>query len=127
MSLDKKKQNFNDVITNLLGERLSYLANSDKNVDKQVCIEIYQVIFNVLSDVFNNANVNLNNESINYIAQQYYDGVVINQKEDQLDPNIFTSRAKLENISTKDLTLMAMIMSGCPYVIPIIHEVKRRS
>ena len=54
------------------------------------------------------------------------DSISINDTQ-ELDPNIFTQRAKLENIETKELALMAVMMSGTPFAIPFIHEVKRRS
>jgi hypothetical protein len=45
----------------------------------------------------------------------------------ELDPNIFTQRAKLENIETRELALMALTLNGTDFTIPIIQEVKRRS
>jgi len=56
----------------------------------------------------------------------YYDSVTINGNQD-LDPHIFTQRAKLSNIETKELALLATMMNGTPFAAPFIGEIKRRS
>ena len=127
MNSEKKKQNFHDIMSEILAQRLTCITDKKKSINKETCLEIYQIIFNVLQDIFTNAKTLLTNEAANYIAQQYYDGILINGCEDQLDPNIFTTRAKLENIKTQELLLMSMMLSGCPFAIPVIHEIKRRN
>jgi hypothetical protein len=62
---------------------------------------------------------------MNYLAQQYYDSIKINNKH-ELDPNIFTQRAKLENIKTKEVALLAVMMRGTDFIIPLVQEIKRR-
>lgn len=119
-----KVSQFNEVITRLLGERLKEYHT--KKLDLVVCVDIYQAIFGTLVEVFEAAGTGLSNESMNYLAQQYYDAVLINGRE-ELDPNIFTQRAKMENIETKELALLAVMLNGTDFAIPLIQEVKRRS
>lgn len=119
-----KVSKFNDVITRLLGEKLK--TYHDKKLDLVVCVEVYQTIFNTLVEVFEQSGAGMSNEAMNYLAQQYYDGVLVNGTQ-ELDPNIFTQRAKLENIETKELALLAVMLNGTDFALPIIHEVKRRS
>jgi len=63
---------------------------------------------------------------MNYLAQQYYDGILINNTH-ELDPNIFSERARLDNITTKEIALMAMMLNGTDFAVPLIMEVKKRS
>lgn len=118
-----KVSQFNDVVTKLLTEKLKKF--SDKQLNLVICVEIYQVIFDSLVEVFETAKTGLTNEAMNYMAQQYYDGVLINGRE-ELDPNIFTQRASISSIETKELALMAVMLSGTDFAIPLIHEIKRR-
>lgn len=120
----KKDSKFNETITRILGDRLGVF--SERKLDLVTCVEIYQVVFNTLADSLSQVNAPLDNECVNYLAQQYYDGILINGRE-ELDENIFTQRAKLENIDTKQLALMAVMLNGTDFALPIIQEVKRRS
>jgi hypothetical protein len=119
-----KVSQFNEVITKLLSERLK--AYREKNLDLVVCVEIYQTIFDTLVEVFEKANSGLTNEAMNYLSQQYYDAVSVNNSGQGLDPDIFTQRAKLESIETKELALLAVMLNGTDFAIPLIQEVKRR-
>ena len=111
-------------ISQLLSERL--LRRKGEKLDSKVCSEIYQDIFFSLSEVVKESSVPLSNESVNFIAQMYYDAVTVNGDQ-ELDPNIFTQRAKLSNIDTKEVALMAMMFNKTPFAVPFISEVKRRS
>jgi hypothetical protein len=121
-----KVSKFHDVIAKLLGERLKHFNKSDRNLDLVACVEIFQTIFDSLVEVFEESNVKLTNESMNYLAQQYYDGVLINGRE-ELNPNIFTQRAKLEKIDTKECALLAVMLNGTDFAIPILQEIKKRA
>lgn len=123
MSDDKT---FNDVITKLLSEKLKRFSGTGRDLDLVSCTEIYSEIFSTLAEVFQNAQMPLTNESVNWIAQAYYDGVLINGRQ-ELDPNIFTQRAKLENIQTKEIALLVTMLTGTDFVIPLVEEIKRRS
>jgi len=118
------EQKFNDVISKLLVERLNVYKN--KPLTHAACLEIYQTIFNVISDVFQKTEIGITNEMMNYVAQCYYDCIQINQTQ-ELDPNIFTQRAKLENINTDGLAFLATLLKGTDMFWPILAELKKRS
>lgn len=118
-----KVSKFNEAINQLLATKLELFTSDSLN--SSTCTQIYQAIFECLSDIFEKSNVELTNESVNYVAQQYYDSILVNGNQ-ELDPNIFTQRASMDNISTKELALLAVMFSGTDYAIPLIHEVKRR-
>ena len=111
-------------ISKLLSDRLA--KRKGQKLDSSTCSEIYQDIFFSLSEVVKESSVPLTNESVNFIAQMYYDAVTINGGQ-ELDPNIFTQRASLSNIETKEIALMAMMFNKTPFAVPFIAEVKRRS
>ncbi len=119
-----KVSQFNEAMTKLLTERLKPFK--EKTLDLVVCTEIFTTIFDALVEVFESSNSGLTNEAMNYMAQQYYDSVLINGTE-ELNPNIFTQRAKIELIDTKELALMAVMFNGTDFAVPLIQEVKRRS
>jgi len=119
--------NFNQAITTLLNERLK--VYHDKSIDLVVCTEIYETIFKTLVEVFTANELlkgKLTNESMNFVAQQYYDCVSINNRE-ELNPNIFTQRAKLENIETKELALLAVMLRETDFLGYVLKEIKKRS
>lgn len=118
-----KVSKFNEAVTKLLVERLKKF--NGKSNDLVTSVEIYQEIFETLAELMETSNVQITNESMNYLAQQYYDGVLINDNQ-ELDPNIFTQRAKLENIETKEIALLAVMLSGTDFAVPLIAEIKRR-
>lgn len=120
----EKQSQFNDAITKLLVEKLKPFK--EKKPDIVVCLEIYNTIFDTLVEVIGSAQTPLDNECVNWLAQHYYDAVVINGNE-ELDPNIFTQRAKVENIETRMLALMAVMLNGTDFAIPLILEIKKRS
>jgi hypothetical protein len=111
-------------ISKLLTDRLT--KRQGEKLNSSVCSEIYQDIFFSLSEIVKESSVPLTNESINFIAQMYYDAVTINGGQ-ELDPNIFTQRASLSNIKTKEVALMAMMFNKTTFAIPFISEVKQRS
>ena len=119
-----QEKNINETITELLIHTLS--KKKGEKLNPQVCSEIYQDIFYSLSKVFEQSSTPLSNESVNYIAQMYYDSVTVNGGQ-ELDPNIFTERAQLSNVNTKEVALMAVMFNKTPFAIPFIAEVKKRS
>ena len=121
-----KEPRLHDAFAKLLGQRLSKYQKPDTKLNLLTCTQIYEDIFNTLVEILGNANVKVTNESMNYLAQQYYDGVLINGRY-ELDPNIFKKRASLENIDTKEIALMAVMMNGTDFAVPLILEVRRRS
>lgn len=117
-------KNFHESFSKLLEARLmnDFGAQSLKNK----ALQIYVTIFETLTELFREAQIPLGNESANYIAQQYYDGILINDNQ-PLDPNIFSERAKLENIPTKELAFISMLLQGTDFRLPVVAEIKKRS
>lgn len=115
-----------EVISSVIGQKLQKYVDGDHKFDSSTCLMIYSDIFNSLLEIFCKSNVKLCNESVNFLAQMYYDSIELNGGQ-VLDPNIFTQRAKLDNIETRELALMAMLMTKSPFAIPFVAEVKHRS
>jgi len=116
-----------ETITRLLTDRLS--KNKGRRLDRETCSGIYQDIFFSLTEVFKASSTPLGNESANLLAQMYYDCVTLQTTSGpmELDPNIFDKRAKMENIPTKEISLMATMLRGTPLSAPLLAEIKRRS
>jgi hypothetical protein len=122
-----EKQNFNDSVMKLLETKLKvFIEDNSASLNKETCVKIYVVVFDALVELFQKSNVTLTNEAMNYVAQMYYDSISIN-KGQELDPNIFDQRAKLENIDTKELAFLATMYRGTDYVYPFVLEIKKRS
>ena len=119
-----KKPSAHEAINKLLTERLQRRKGS--SLDAAICTEIYQDIFFSLTEVIKEAGTPLGNEAVNLLSQMYYDAVTVNGGQ-ELDPNIFTQRAKTDNVPTKELALMATMMSGTPFGDVFVAAVKRRS
>lgn len=122
-----KQKNVHDTLSKLLTERLQKRVSQKLN--KETCLEIYQDIFFTLSEIVKESRAPLSNESVNVLAQMYYDSIDLQTSAGPmgLDPNIFTKRAKLENITTEELALLGTMMSGTPFGDVFIGAVKRRS
>jgi hypothetical protein len=125
-----KPQEFHRIISNLLSARLKPMLPQDNGTKKDLnlvaCVEIYNKIFETMVEVITEADVGITNEGMNYLAQQYYDGVLINGHQ-ELDPDIFTQRAKVTNMETEELTLLAVLLNGTDFALPVLEEVKKRS
>jgi len=118
------KKKAHEAISKLLTERLS--RRKGEKLDSAACNQIYQDIFFTLTELVKASESPLSNESVNLLSQMYYDAVVINGKE-ELDPNIFTQRAKLENVPTKELAFLATLTEGSPFFSVFVGAIKRRS
>jgi hypothetical protein len=123
-----ENKSMHDVISVLLTEKLKRFSSKETEIKLTpgICIEIYTEIFGTFVEVLQESKINISNESMNYLAQCYYDGILINNQH-ELNPNIFDQRAKLENIETKELALLTMMVRGTDFAIPLIKEIKRRS
>lgn len=121
------KRKVHETLSRLLTDRLS--RHVSQKISREICIEIYQDIFYTLSEVIKESGTPLSNESVNLLSQFYYDAVDLQTASGPLglDPDIFTQRAKLENIPTKELALLGTMMSGTPFGDVFIGAVKRRS
>jgi hypothetical protein len=113
-----------DALSQLLSKKLE--RHLQTSLDKAAFISIYTDVYETILEVFQNAKIDISNEGVNLIAQMYYDSVKINNSQ-ELDPNIFSQRAKLENIETKELAMLATMFNGTPFGDIFVYAVKRRS
>lgn len=122
-----KRSDFHQTVSKLLESKLQTFNGQD--LTRATCLEIYVTIFDTLADVVSQAQTPLGNESVNWISQAYYDAAAIKTPSgiQELDPNVFEKHAKLENIETKELALMAVMFNGTDFAIPLLHEIKKRS
>ena len=121
----KNPGEFHEVISKLLMSKLAPVITEGMTLNLVTCVEIYQTIFDTLVETLTGAEVAITNEAMNYLAQQYYLGVQVNGGQ-ELDPEIFTQLAKLENITTKELALLATMLAGTDFGAEIILEIKKR-
>lgn len=118
------KNKLHEAISSLIIDRLK-LEFAQKSLNHETCVRIFQMIFETVVEVVKGSNLKLTNEFINYVSQQYYDSVTINNNQ-ELDPNIFTQRAKLENLEIQELQFMAVFFKGTDYFLPVMQELRRR-
>ncbi len=121
-----KAGEFHKAVSTLLTEKLRPIASGQHSLNTSACIEIYTLIFDTLVELVAESGNPLTNEAVNYLAQQYYDAVQVNGGQ-ELDPHIFTQRAKVDNIVTKELVLLALMLSGTDFALPVLAEIKKRS
>lgn len=113
-----------DAVAKLLAVKLETF--NGRSMDRTTCSEIYEKIFETLTDLFREVKAPIDNEAANYVAQAYYDGILI-KGQHELDPTIFDKRAKLENIPTSELVVMAVMLENTDFKLPIVAEIKKRS
>lgn len=121
-----KPGEFNEAISRLLDVKLRPFVADQRGFNLLTCTEIYTTIFETLVEVITQSEAPISNEAVNYLAQQYYDGILINGNQ-ELDPDIFTQRAKLESIETRELALLAVMLWGTDFAKPVLAEIKHRS
>lgn len=121
-----KPGQFHEAVSQMLDAKLRPLVSTGRSLSLATCVEIYTTIFDSLVEAIASAEAPISNEAVNYLAQQYYDGILVNETQ-ELDPNIFTQRAKLENIETRELALLALMLQGTDFAMPVRAEIKQRS
>lgn len=117
-------KNIHESVSELLTTKLAKYKNEKLN--SPTCTSIYQDIFETFVDIFQESKIEISNEAMNMVCQMYYDAVSINGNR-ELDPNIFSQRASVKNVETKELALLASVFSNTPFAPPFILEVKKRS
>lgn len=117
-------KNISESIEKLLLPKLQKYKSEILNT--VTCIAVYQDIFETFVDLFEGAHVQVSNEAMNLVCQMYYDAITINGNQ-ELDPSIFSQRASVKNVETKELALLGSLFSNTPFASPFILEVKRRS
>ena len=122
----KQEENFFTAFSRLLSERLAKITmDQNRKLDASTCRSIFVTIYEVVHQISKEGELYLSNEGLNYVAQQFYDGLLINGNQ-ELDPNIFDKRAKLENISSKDLVSVLALFGGTDFRFDVIQELKGR-
>ena len=121
-----KHGNFYEAISKLLVKNLD--KYKEKSLNRETCISIYQTIFETLQQVVEGAQLqsSISNESMNWLAQAFYDSVSINNNQ-ETDPNIFTQRASLDKVPTKELAFLAVMLKDTAFAGPVVGTIKRRS
>lgn len=122
------KKQIHDSLSLLIVKKLERYNGSRLN--RETCLAIYRDLFECLVEVFGESGINLTNESVNLIAQMYYDMITIKDSVgnvQDLDPNIFDKRAKMENIEIKELAMLATLFNSTPIGSVLVHSIKRRS
>ena len=117
-------KNIHESINKLLISKLEKYKNDKLNLS--TCTMIYQDIFEVFVGLFEESKIKISNEAMNILCQMYYDAITINDNQ-ELDPNIFSQKANVKLIETKELAMLATLFSNTPFAIPFIHEIKTRS
>ena len=122
------KKQIHDSLSQLLVKRLE--KHNGSRLNKETCTTIYRDIFECLVEVFQETQANLSNEALNPVSQMYYDSINIrdnNGNSQELDPNVFDKRAKLENIETREIAMLATMFNGTAFAPIFVHTVKKRS
>lgn len=117
-----KNQNIENIVDKIIVERLKKFMGESLN--RVTCMKIYEEIFRVFVEIFNEAELGLSNEAVNYIAQGYYDSIKFGEHE--LDHEIFTQRAKMSDISPLELRVLFMLLKDSQFGVEFAQEIKRR-
>lgn len=118
------ERTFSHMMEDMLNERLTIFKG--KQLNRATLMELYATIFNLTSDIFIQSRVELSNEAVNMIAQLYYEDININHKQG-VDEQIYTQRAKFENIPNHELVIMTKLWKDHPYGQLFVDQLKRRS
>ena len=101
-----------------------------KSLNDDTCLLVYRDLFENVSTIATQLNerakVKLSNESVNYIAQQYYDCVTVNGRQ-ILNPNIFSQRASLDNIPTDEMLVILAFVNGSEFAGDVTKKIRSRS
>lgn len=126
--LTKSVGKFHESLARLISAKLEPYKQRD--LDTETCTEIYVTIFETITSILKETKAPLGNEAANYLSQQYYEATLITNKAGnavELDPNIFNQLAKLEEIPTKEIAFMSMLLEGTDFRLPLVAEIRRRS
>lgn len=121
-----KHGNFYEAISKLLVRNLA--KYKEKSLSRETCLAMYGTVFETLQSVVEGAEMqgSISNESLNWMAQALYDSISVNGNQ-ETDPHIFTQRARLDNVPTKELAFLAVLLKDTPFAGPVVATIKRRS
>lgn len=117
------EKSFSKMMEEMLNERLRIFKG--KSFNKATLMELYTTIFNLCSDIFIQSKVELSNEAVNMVAQLYYEDININNKQG-VDEQIYTQKAKFENIPNFELIIMTKLWQDHPYGQLFVTALKGR-
>jgi hypothetical protein len=118
------ERSFSKMMEMMLNERLTVFKG--KTLNRGTLMELYTTIFNLVSDIFVQSKVQLSNEAVNLVAQLYYEDININHRQG-VDEQIYTQRAKFENIPNHELVIMTKLWKDHPYGQLFVQVLKKRS
>jgi len=125
MSVDHNKK-IQQALQGMLNAKLVEFV--DQTLTSEVCAKIYVSMFesvNELVGMVPELKKNLDEQSVNFIAQGYYDLIEVNGQT--LDPNVFTKRVKVTELSTRQLALVGLLFVDTPILSEIMVTLKKRS
>lgn len=123
--LIKSLKNDSDVVNivdKTVVERLRKFIGEPLN--RITCMRMYEEIFMTFKEIFDEAELGISNETMNYISQMYYDSIQIGPHE--LDHEIFTQRARMSDISPLELRVLLMLFKDTQFGAEFALEIKRR-
>lgn len=119
------QNNIKQTIDALLVERLQKY----KTLNDETCLKMYQDIFLTIQEIIVEIPTiakEITHDAVNFIAQAYYDMININGNE-HLNPNIFTRRVFVTDLSTRDLLFCTMFLKETDIMAEIVATIKKRS
>jgi hypothetical protein len=117
------KKTFHDIFSDQL--RLILGKYRDDRLNDSTCSLIYQDIYQQLLEVLKGSSLNVHQDTVNWLSQQYYDGIKINGNS-SLNPNIFTKRPNLTDLPTKDLVVLLAMTQKTGFARDVAEELKKR-
>lgn len=119
----KRAAEFQSSILTIINDRLQVLLKRD--INSALFLEAYQIIFGAVSEVMQTANAGVSNDFVNFVSQHIYDCISIGGDQ-RMDPNIFTQRARIEDLSTGEILLAIPLMLSDVAAADLIRAVKGR-
>jgi len=117
------KKTFHDIFSDQL--RLILGKYRDDRLNDSTCSLIYQDIYQQLLEVLKGSSLNVHQDTVNWLSQQYYDGIKINGNS-SLNPNIFRKRPNLTDLPTKDLVVLLAMTQKTGFARDVAEELKKR-
>lgn len=97
-----------------------------QSLTRDTAMRMYQDICNEVIEIVKACSLPINNDSVNWLAQAYYDGIRLGGGH-RLPEDIFTQRPTLKDLPTKDIvTLMAMVRQT-GFFVELAEEMRARS
>jgi GrpB-like predicted nucleotidyltransferase (UPF0157 family) len=112
------------MLEDVLNERLQVFKH--RKCDRQTMMELYGTIFNSIADIFLQSKVKMSNETMNFVAQCYYEDVEINGRN-EIDKMIYTQKAKIESVPNHELVILTKLWKDHVYAKIFVQALKSRN